>query len=195
MAKALFDAYRAVSACSVGEEIIKEGLIPGLEMLLKDADVMGDAAYRKVVSALLSDLQGQLKKRSRSTLGASKETKVEEIKRERTRRSQEVNRDTNNTAKAGEGTVSKPVTPREGEAGADSKAETKDGAQSGETDTGQTPTESVQPDGGEEEKTGAAMLAAGGRLLDKWKTFSFKKDGWSLGVTGEKPKEAASAGK
>ncbi|GFO28809.1 lish domain and heat repeat-containing protein kiaa1468 homolog [Plakobranchus ocellatus] len=63
----LFEAYSALSCCSLGEQLIAEALLPGLRCLLVDMEALGEGHMQEVVSAMVRDYQGRLEARSHTT--------------------------------------------------------------------------------------------------------------------------------
>jgi len=57
LAQLLFESYRAYTGCLIDEESVNKHLLPGLKLLLRDADVM-DPAYRTMISTMISEIEG-----------------------------------------------------------------------------------------------------------------------------------------
>ncbi|KAK3746894.1 hypothetical protein RRG08_030305 [Elysia crispata] len=64
----LFEAYSALSCCSLSEQLIAEALLPGLRCLLLDMEALGEAHMQEVVSAMVKDYQSRLEARSQAPL-------------------------------------------------------------------------------------------------------------------------------
>ncbi|GFR99852.1 LisH domain and HEAT repeat-containing protein KIAA1468 homolog [Elysia marginata] len=68
IAAQLFEAYSALSCCSLSEQLIAEALLPGLRCLLLDMEALGEAHMQEVVSAMVRDYQSRLEARSQAPL-------------------------------------------------------------------------------------------------------------------------------
>ncbi|XP_012937073.1 RAB11-binding protein RELCH homolog [Aplysia californica] len=63
IAMQLFEAYSALSCCSLSEQLIAEAMLPGLRCLKADMEAIA-AEHQEVVSAMLRDYQQKLEARS-----------------------------------------------------------------------------------------------------------------------------------
>lgn len=198
--------------------MVRESLIPGLELLLKDGEVMGDPGYRKMVSGTISDLQLQIKKKG--LLPTIKSDEANKRKRER-KRSYETapsgkesglkdSAGGSNSSVKESASNSKQDTPKElpieggvatteGGNNAVGEGEEATSKQEGTIATPSTTTSATPSTAQTEEegKAGVAMRAAGEKL-GRWMT-AFKKDGWTLtggtGNTNNPPPKEGNANK
>jgi len=176
--------------------VIKESLIPGLDMLMKDGEVMGDPSYRKMISATVSDLQSQLKNQQKGKTVREREVRMEERRERRLQDGREPvasKETTTPTTKEVPASLASMIPIITTDPPKDSSSPTTTSGESGGV-VG----EGGEGGGGDSESNGnggegvgtpsTTMRAAGEKLLDKWRTFSFKKDGWTT-LTGSSPEK------
>ena len=179
--------------------MIKESLIPGLDMLMKDGEVMGDPSYRKMISATVSDLQSQLKNQQKGKTVREREVRMEERRERRSQDGREPVASKETTApttkevpaSGGGGSLASIIPIITTDAPKDSSPTTTSGESGGGVvgEGGENGGGDSESNGGEGVGTpSTTMRAAGEKLLDKWRTFSFKKDGWTT-LTGSSPEK------
>eukprot|EP01104_Vermistella_antarctica_P009958 TRINITY_DN2626_c0_g1_i1.p1 TRINITY_DN2626_c0_g1~~TRINITY_DN2626_c0_g1_i1.p1 ORF type:complete len:1221 (+),score=334.34 TRINITY_DN2626_c0_g1_i1:256-3918(+) len=60
MAQRLFESYRAFNGCLLSAGVIRDGILPGLKYLLKDASLL-DPSYKAMIQSMIKDMTAALK--------------------------------------------------------------------------------------------------------------------------------------